>query len=98
MCVCVPLKDQKRNAVLVVFVSDAVLSSLQKTKATRSGVMEKEMLFSPSAVLRLAFVGLEGNLKHAIAQRVAIQRLNGDQCLVVVRHRHEAKSFAFIGL
>lgn len=62
--------------------------------------LDRRPVFGPviGRSLRLAFVGLERNLKHSIAQRVSIQRLDGDQCFVVVRHGHESKAFAFIGL
>lgn len=43
-------------------------------------------------------VGFEGNLQDAIAQGVAIQRLDRNDGLVVIGHRNKAKPFALVGL
>ena len=40
----------------------------------------------------------ERNLQHAVAERVAVERLNGHQRLVVVGHRDEAESLALVRL
>ena len=39
---------------------------------------------------------LEGHLQHAVAERVAVETLDGDQRLLVVRHRHEAEALALL--
>ena len=43
-------------------------------------------------ILRLGLVGLEGDLEDAVAKSVAVEVLNCQDRVVVVRHRHEAKS------
>ena len=40
----------------------------------------------------------ERHLEDAVAQRVAVERLNSDESFVVVRHGDETEAFAFIGL
>lgn len=46
----------------------------------------------------LGLIGLEAHLQNAVAERVAVERLDGDDSLVVVRHSNKAKTFALIGL
>lgn len=47
---------------------------------------------------RLALVGLEADLQHAVAERVAVERLDGHHRFVVVCHRHEAEALALVRL
>lgn len=44
------------------------------------------------------FVCFERNLEDSIPQGISVERLNSDDCLVVVCHRHEAKAFTFVRL
>lgn len=46
----------------------------------------------------LALVRLEAHLQDAVAQRVAVDVLNGQQRLVVDGHGHESESLALVGL
>jgi len=40
----------------------------------------------------------ERDLQDTVAQRVAVERLNGDEGFVVVGHGHETEAFAFVRL
>merc|ERR1711936_498148 len=51
-----------------------------------------------AAASEFSLVGLEADLQHPVAEGVAIEALNGDQGLVVVGHRHEAKPLALVSL
>ena len=48
--------------------------------------------------LGFPIIGLEADLKDAIAEGVAVQGLDGDQALVVVGHGDEPEAFALVGL
>ena len=48
--------------------------------------------------LGFPIIGLEADLKDAIAESVAVQGLDGDQALVVVGHGDEPEAFALVGL
>lgn len=48
--------------------------------------------------LALMFVGLKGNLKDSVPERVPVQRLNGDHGFVVIRHGNEAEALALVRL
>ena len=49
-------------------------------------------------ILCLPLVGLEGDLEHSVAKRVSIERLDGDQCLIVVGHCYKSKALALVCL
>lgn len=49
-------------------------------------------------ILRLPLVGLEWDLEHSVAKRVSIERLDGNQCLIVVGHGYKSKAFALVCL
>lgn len=53
---------------------------------------------SISISLWFSVVCLEADLQHPVAQGVTVERLNGDQALVVVCHGDEAEAFALVGL
>lgn len=46
----------------------------------------------------LRFVGFKAHLQDAIAESVAVEWLDGDHSLIVVRHSNKAKTFALVGL
>ena len=46
----------------------------------------------------LGLVRFEGDLEDAVAESVAVERLDGDHCLVVVGHRDEAKALTLVRL
>ena len=54
--------------------------------------------FLPQHLCGFTLVGFEGNLQDAVAQGVAIQRLDCNDGLVIVGHRNKAKPFALVGL
>ncbi len=43
-------------------------------------------------------VRLEGDLKYAVSERVAVEGLDGDEGLLVVGHRDETEALALVGL
>ena len=47
---------------------------------------------------RRRFIRLERDLQRPIAERESIQRIDGHERLVVVRHRHEPEAFALLSL
>ena len=49
-------------------------------------------------ILCLPLVGLEGDLEHSVAKRVSIERLDGDQCFIVVGHCYKSKALALVCL
>jgi len=46
----------------------------------------------------LVLVGLEADLKHSVAKCVAVQRLDGQNRLLVVCHGDEAEALALVAL
>lgn len=48
--------------------------------------------------LWFSVVCLKTDLQHPVSQGVSVERLNGDQTLVVVRHGDESEAFALVGL
>ena len=49
-------------------------------------------------ILCLPLVGLEGDLEHSVAKCVSVERLDGDQCLIVVGHCYKSKALALVCL
>lgn len=49
-------------------------------------------------LVALGLVRLKANLQHPIAERVPVERLNGDHGLLVVSHGHKSEALAFVGL
>jgi hypothetical protein len=60
--------------------------------------MKLDLFQTCSFVLNFVFVSFKADLKHSISERVPVESLDSQEALVVVGHRHKAKSLAFICL
>lgn len=85
--------NSRNNFAFCVWCSDSNFVALKGFNLMNNTIGSQQRLF-----LRLALVGLEGDLEDPVTKRISIETLNSDQGFIIVCHGDKTKSFTFVGL